>query len=126
MIRLYLKVKSWHKTTAQILKKEVIKRKLASASRAQYKPSIDYSYFYDLKEYNGNRIFLVEFLKGEKGFFHSDAEKFLSKINSETEIYVDPENPEESVMFADGIFMYIMMLVMGVMSLLIGLVNYIS
>lgn len=126
LIRLYLKVKSWQKITAKILKKEVVKRKLSSASRAQYKPSIAYSYFYDLKEYKGERIFLVELLKGERGFLHSAAEKFLNKIKPEEEIYVDPENPEESVMFCDGIFLYIMMFVMGFMSLLIGLTNYIS
>ena len=126
LIRLYLKVKSWHKTTAKILKKEVVTKTLSSASRAKYKLSIRYSYFYDLKEYKGDRIFLVEFLKGERGFLYSAAEKFLAKIDPETEIYVNPENLEESVMFCDGIFLYIMMLVMGVMSLLIGLVNYIS
>lgn len=126
LIRLYLKVRRWKKTPAHILKKEVVKRKLASAARAGYKPSIEYSYFYDLKEYKGEKVFLVELIKGEKGFMYSAAEKFIKKINPETEIYVNPKNPEESVMFCDGIFMYFMMLVMGFMSLLVGLVNYIS
>ena len=126
LIKLYLKVKRWQKTTAKILKKEVVKKTLSSASRARYKPSIEYSYFYDLKEYKGERIFLVEFLKGERGFLYSAAEKFLAKINPETEIYVNPENPEESVIFCDGIFLYVMMYVMGFMSLLVGLTNYIS
>ncbi len=126
LIKLYLKVKNWQRTTAKVLKKEVVKRKIVSGSRAQFKPSINYSYFFDLKEYKGERIFLVEFLKGEKGFMHSAAEKFLAKTDPEVEIYVNPQNPEESVMFCDGFFLYIMMYVMGFMSLLIGLANYIS
>lgn len=126
LIRLWLKVKRWEKITATITQKSVVKKTLSSASRAAYKLSIDYSYLYNLQKYNGNKIFLVDLLKGEKGFLYKAGEKFLEKIKPEEEIYVNPNNPEESVMYCDGIALYIFVLFMSLMSLLIGLANYYS
>jgi hypothetical protein len=119
-------VKGWDKTFATITQKSVVKKTLSSASRAAYKLSIDYSYQYNLQKYNGNKIFLVDLLKGEKGFLYKAGEKFLEKIKIEEEIYVNPNNPEESVMYCDGIILYIFVLFMSPMSLLTGLANYYS
>jgi hypothetical protein len=119
-------VRGWDKATATVLQKSVVKKTLSSASRAGYKLSIDYFYVYNLQKYNGNKVFLIELLKGEKGFLFQAAEKFLEKIKPEEEIYVDPQNPEASVMYCDGIGLYIFVLLMSPISLLTGLANYIS
>ncbi len=126
LIKLYLRVKKWCKVKATVTQKSVIQRKQAAASRAGYKPSIDYSYIYNSKTYSGNKIFLVELIKGERGFMKHAAEKWLKKINPEIEIYVDPNNPENAVMLCEGITLYIFVFVMGLMSLLIGLLNFAS
>ena len=124
LIKLYLRVKKWERVKATVIQRSVVKRKLSSASRAGYKPSIDYSYTYNLKTFTGNKIFLVELIKGERGFLQHAAEKWLEKIKPEIEIYVDPNNPNEAVMFCEGIALYVFVLIMGVMSLLIGIGNY--
>jgi hypothetical protein len=124
LIKLYLKVKKWDRVKAIVIQKSVVQRKQTAASRAGYKPSIDYSYSYNSKTYNGHKIFLVELINGERGFMKRAAEKWLKKIKPEIEIFVDPHRPEQAVMFCDGITLYIFILVIGLMSLLIGLLNF--
>ena len=80
LIKLYLRVKKWVKVRATVTKKIVVQRKQAAASRAGYKPSIDYSYTYNSKTYNGHKIFLVEIINGERGFMQHAAEKWIAKI----------------------------------------------
>ncbi len=126
LIRLYLRVKRWERVKATITQRSVVKRTLASASRASFKPSVDYSYTYNSKTYNGNKIFLVELIKGERGFLESAAQKFLDKIEPEVLLYLNPQNPEEAVIYCDGITLYFIALAMGFLSLLIGISNYFS
>lgn len=126
MLRLYSAVRKWSRATATILKKEITKRKLANASRANLIVAADYAYNFHGKEYTGKNVFLVELLKGERSFYRNDAEKFLNKLKTQEEIYVNPENPGESVMFCEGKGLYVVMIVMGFVSLLAGLINYIS
>lgn len=124
LIRLFFRVKKWEKINAIVTQKSVVKRTLSSASRASYKPSIDYSYTFNSKPYTGNKIFLIELIKGERGFLQHAAEKWNEKIKPEIEIYVNPESPEEAVIYCDGIILYFGIIVMGIMSLIIGFVNY--
>ncbi len=124
LIRLYFRVKKWDKVKATVIRKAATIRKQSSASRAGYKASVDYTYNINSKEYAGNKVFLIELVKGERGFIQSAAEKFLEKIKPEIEIYVNPNNPEEAVMYCDGIILYFGILVMGMMSLIIGFSNY--
>lgn len=124
MIKLYLRVKKWEQVTATITHKSIVERKQTSASRAGFKPGIDYTYTYNSKTYTGNKIFLVELINGERGFLKSAAEKFIQKFQSEIFIYVNPKHPEEAVILCDGIGLYIFMLVMGLASLVTGLLNY--
>lgn len=121
-----MKVKGWQKTQARITKKEVVKRKLSSASRAAFKPNIEYTYFFNLQEHTGNKVFLVELIKGERGFLQRAAERFNEKIKPEIDIYINPQAPEQSVMFCDGILLYITVILMAIMSLLIGIANFLS
>ena len=124
LIRLYFRVKKWERVKAIVIRKAATPRTQSSASRAGYKASVDYSYTFNLKEYTGNKVFLIELVKGERGFLQRAAEKFLEKVKPEIEIYVNSENPEEAVMYCDGIILYLGMLVMGMLSLLIGFANY--
>lgn len=126
LIKLYLRVKKWDRVNATVTQRSVVERKQTSASRAGFKPSIDYSYTYNSKTYTGNKIFLVELIKGERGFLQQAAQKFLDKIPNEITIHVDPQNPEEAVLFCEGIGLYVFVLIMGVMSLLIGIGNFLS
>jgi hypothetical protein len=124
MIRLYRRVSQWSRIKATVIQKSVVKRKLTSASRAGFKPSIDYSYTVNSKDYVGQRIFLAEIVKGERGFLYSAAEKFNAKIAAEIIIYFDPMNPEESVMNCDGLVWYVVALIMGAFSILMGIGNF--
>lgn len=126
LVKLWLKVRRWKKTKAEIISKTVEERKQASASRAGYKVSLIYIYKFNNLEYRGNKTFLVELLKGERGFLKSAAEKFISKLNTQTEVYVNPENPEEAVMFCDGILLYAFTLLMAPLSLLLGILNFLN
>jgi len=113
LIKLYLKVKKWNRVWATVTRKSVVKRVRSSASRAGFKPAVEYSYKVNLKEYSGNNIFLVELINGERGFLYKAAEKFLEKIKPEIEIYVNPEKPEESVIFFNVIAFYIFVLTLN-------------
>jgi hypothetical protein len=124
LIKLWLQVRNWQRTGALINKKSIVKKTLSSGSRAPYKLSIEYTYMFDLRNYTGNKVFLIELLKGEKGYFFKDAQKALDKIKSEADVYVNPHNPEESVMFCDGIIMYVLIILMGFVSLFVGAANY--
>ncbi|MBK7668108.1 MAG: DUF3592 domain-containing protein [Sphingobacteriaceae bacterium] len=124
LIRLYFRVKKWDRVKATVIRKAATVRAQSSASRAGYKASVDYTYNFNSKEYAGNKVFLIELVKGERGFIQRAAEKFLEKIKPEIEIYVNPKNPEEAVIYCDGIILYFGILLMGTMSLIIGLSNY--
>lgn len=124
LFRLYLRVSRWDKITATVIKKAIVKKTLSAASRAPYKLSVEYSYLYNLQKHKGNKVFLIELLGGEKGFLYNAAKKILEKINPETEIYVNPNSPEESVVFCDGIILYLFVLLLSPLSLLVGLGTY--
>lgn len=126
LVTLYVRVKKWDRAKATITERSVVKRTLASASRAGYKPSVTYHYTYNSRAYTGNRIFLVELIKGERGFLEGPAQKFADKITPEVLLYVNPKNPEEAVIYCTGIGLYVVVLVMGVISVLIGLANYLN
>lgn len=126
MLRIYRRISKWTKTNAKVLSKAVAPKKLASGSRARFRIVMEYSYWFNNKEYKNDKVFLVELLNGEKGFLFRQGEKFLQKINSEIEIYVDPNDPARSVAYRDGLFMYLVMIFMGFFSAMIGLLNYIS
>jgi hypothetical protein len=126
MLKLYSRVKKWPKVIATLIKKEITNRKLANASRANLIVVASYIYNFNGREYKGKNIFLVELLKGERSFYRDDAEKFLNKLKPQEDVYVNPEKPEESVMFCEGAGLYILMIIMGFISLLAGLINYTS
>jgi hypothetical protein len=125
-IRLYKTVRKWNKVPARILHKAIVPRKLAAASRARFALSIEYSYRMDQKEYTNHMVFLVELIKGERAFYKKDVEKFLNCLNNEMEVFVDPEDPKRSVMFCDGIILYLFVVIIGCFAILAGLVGLLA
>lgn len=127
MLRLYSRVKKWARVNARITSKKVSPKRLSNASRgAAFRMDVNYEYTYNGIKYTGDKIFLVDLLNGERGFTQKGAQKELDKLPIEIEIYCNPENPERSVMNADGLGIYIFMVVFGFFAPLVGLMQYVS
>ncbi len=120
-IKLYFKVRSWTRVRAKVVSKEVKIHKKYSTSRSPYKVSADYVYSIGSKEYKGSLIYLVELLSGQAGHLKKTAETKLEKIHDEMEVYVDPKDPSRSVMFCEGIGLYVLVLFMGLFAIIFGL-----
>ena len=126
LLKLYLKVKGWSKVKAIVISKAVVPKKLASGSRASKILNINYTYEFDNVPYKNNLAFLVELLKGERGFTSQSGEKFLQKIPDEVEIFVDPKDPTKSLMYCNGLLMYVFMIITGIILLFVALVYALS
>lgn len=120
MIRLYLKVKKWDRVNAQVISKEIIIHPKYSTSRAPYGLKVSYLYICNDLSYTGNHVYLAELAGGQADHIKSDAENRLNKIQSHMSVFVDPNNPSRSVMYVDGIGLYVFVFCMGVLSFLIG------
>jgi hypothetical protein len=120
-LRIYLNVKRWTKLKAAVINKAVLPKKLTKASRRGMRVSIEYTYVFNAQSYTNDKVFLAELMNGERGFTGVDGEKFLRTIPDEAVVYVNPTKPEESVMFADGLGLYVFMIVFGFMAFCTGL-----
>lgn len=120
-LRIYMNVKRWAKLTATVSNKAVLPKKLTKASRRNMRISLEYTYVFNAQSYTNDKVFLAELMNGERGFTSVDGEKFLRTIPDEAVVYVNPAKPEESVMFADGLGLYIFMIVFGFMAFCTGL-----
>lgn len=121
LFKLYLKIKNWDRIQAKVISKSVMPKKLSQSSRVSKIVVIEYEYEFNSHVYQNNRVFLVEFLNGEKGFRTIDAEKFIQKIGAQISIYVDPKNPQQSIIYSDGLFMYLFMIAFGGIVFLVGI-----
>ncbi|MCW3076038.1 MAG: hypothetical protein JWO32_647 [Bacteroidetes bacterium] len=121
MIRLYLKVKKWSRVSARIISKEMFIHPKYSTSRSPYGIKAEYHYKMNDIEYSGHFIYLAELAGGQTNHMKSVAEKRLEKIEPTMLIYINPEDPKQSVMFCEGIGLYVFVFCMGVLSLFIGL-----
>jgi hypothetical protein len=119
-IRLYLKVKGWDRVSAVIVSKEIFLHPKYSTSRTPYGVKAEYTYQVNNVNYSGNKIYLIELAGGQANHMKSDAEEKLNGIDKMMSVYVNPEDPKESVMYCDGIGLYIFVFCMGVFSLLLG------
>lgn len=121
MIRLYLKVKKWSRVDAQVISKEIIIHPKYSTTRTPYGLKVIYSYVFNDQSYTGHHVYLAELAGGQANHLKSDAENKLSRIQASMPIFVDSTDPEQSVMYCEGIGLYIFVFCMGILSLLIGL-----
>lgn len=121
MIRLYLKVKKWNRVNALVISKEIIIHPKYSTSRTPYGLKVNYSYMFNDQSYTGHHVYLADLAGGQANHIKSDAENRLNKIQSGMSVFVDPKDPKQSVMYCDGIGLYVFVFCMGILSFLIGL-----
>jgi hypothetical protein len=120
-ISLYLKVKKWNRVKATIISKEIFLHPKVSSSRSPYGIKVNYTYQVDNSTYKGCKMYLVELAGGQTNHMKSTAESKLNKIEDTMSIYVNPKDSTQSVMYCEGIGLYLFMFFMGIISLLIGL-----
>lgn len=124
-LKLYFKVKGWNRAEAKVVSKEISIHEKYSTTRTPYKLSVTYKYMFNGSEYAGSKIYLAELLGGQANHMKSDAEKRLERINENMNIYVDPNNPKESVMYCEGVGLYYFILVMGAFALMFGITKFV-
>ena len=122
-IRLYYKVKNWDRIEAKVISKEVFVHEKTSISRSPYGIKAQYEFTIGNTNYTGTRIYLVELMGGQTNHMKEQAETKLNEIKDKITVYVNRDNPYESVMFCEGIGLYYVAFSLGVLALLIGLVN---
>ena len=64
---------------------------------------------------------MVELINGQANHLKKSAEKKISKIKDTVNVFVNPENANESVLFCSGAGLSIFVLFMGAFSILFGL-----
>lgn len=120
-IRLYLKVKKWNRVSANVNSKEMFIHPKYSTSRSPYGLRVEYSYQINNSTYTGNKVYLFELIGRQANHLKKTAERTLSRINQSMEVYVNPLDPKQSVMFCEGVGLYAFVFFMGIIALLIGL-----
>ncbi len=123
ILKIYINVKQWTKLKALITNKSVLPKKLSNSSRRPMRVSIEYTYEFNSMSYKNDKVFLVELLNGERGFTTATGEKFLQTLPNEVVVFVNPSQPEQSVLFTDGLWLYIFMIVFGCMVFSAGVVK---
>jgi hypothetical protein len=122
-IRMYLRVKKWDRIIASVTHKELVIHPRYSTTRTPYGLKVNYSYTVNHTDYTGHYVYLVELAGGQVNHMKSDGERRLNKIEKTMSVYVNPNDPAQSVMYCNKIGLYIFVFCMGIFSLLIGLVN---
>jgi hypothetical protein len=120
-ILLYFKVKSWNRINAEVLSKEIYLHPKYSTTRTPYGIKATYRYAVDGSSYTGDKIYLIELAGGQANHMKHNAESKLKDISSNMSIYVNPDNPKESVLFCEGIGLYLFVFCAGFFSLLMAL-----
>jgi hypothetical protein len=120
-IRLYFKVKKWKRVNATILKKEMFIHPKYSTARSPYGIKVEYTFNDNDTDYKGNKLYLVELIGGQGNHMKNVAENKLAKIKETMSIYVNPKDMQQSVIFCNGIGLYVFMFFMAIVSLLIGI-----
>lgn len=123
MIRLYLKVKKWERITATVTSKEIFIHPKYSTSRSPYGLKVSYSYSKNGIEYTGHTVYLAELLGGQANHMKATVERKMNKISDSMSVFVNPADPNQAVMYCDGIGLYVFVFFMGLMSLLVGFSN---
>ncbi len=124
LILLYLKVNAWQKVNATIISKKVELHKKISTRNSPYGIFVEYRYNYNGSEYKNDKVYLVELIKGQTNHTQAAATRVIDKMENELSIFVNPKDPQESVIFCNGIVLYVVIFFFGIMSLLMGYSYY--
>ncbi len=120
-IRLYFKVKKWDRVKATITLKEMFIHPKTSTSRSPYGLKVNYTYHINGTEYNGNMIYLTDLVGGQTNHMKSTAENKLNQIEKTMTVYVNTTDPKQSVIYCEGIGLYLFIFFMAIISLLIAI-----
>jgi len=120
MLKLYFRVKKWDRVNAKVISKEVFVHEKYSSDRSPYGLRATYEYKFHNLPYMGSKIYLAELAGGQIDHMKGSAEKKLNSITAEMLVFVNPEKPEESVMYCKGAGLYIFVFVVGLISILVG------
>jgi len=129
LIGLYFRVKRWKRVEAQILSKEVFYDASimgGSSAGSKYTIKAEYQYTFEGKAYTNNQIMLVELLKGRFATLEWQAKKLSERITNPIQIYVNPRKPQESVVFCEGIMLYLLVALLGFVAFLIGVYHLVA
>lgn len=120
-IRLYFKVKKWNRVNATVTVKEMFIHPKYATSRSPYGLKVNYTYSVNSTIYTGHTIYLAELAGGQANHMKSTAQNKLNKIECAMSVYVNPNDPTQSVIYCEGIGLYIFVFFMAIIALLIGL-----
>ena len=116
-------VKKWSKTEATILSKRVELHKKYSTKNSPYSIKIEYKYLFNGLEYKNNTVDLAELNGGQTNYMHKTANQAINRIKEIEQIYVNPQRPEQSVVFCNGLSLYVFIALMGLMALIYSVAN---
>ncbi len=122
-ICLYFKVKKWNRVKATILSKELFLHPKVSTSRSPYGLKVGYTYQVNNTTYNGDKVYLTELAGGQVNHMKTVAENKLNQIEETMSVYVNPTDLTQSVIYCEGIGLYLLMFFMAIIALLIGISN---
>lgn len=90
----------WHQATAVIHK---VRLDTTGGSSPAYEVFCRYTYTYDGRSYTNNRVGLG-YVWGQRNLWHQQAYRHLKKANQQGDsvpCFVDPDNPQQAVLFRD-------------------------
>lgn len=124
-LNIYFKVKGWQRVNARVISKSISMHEKFHTTRSPYKLNATYAYVIDGTQHMGNKVYLVELLGGQANHRKEDADRRLDKIVGLMSVYVDPKDPKRSVMYCEGIGLYILVFLMGIFALLLAISKFI-
>ena len=71
----------------------------------------------------GDKIYLLEVAGGPANHMKSNAESKLKKIEDTMSVFVNPNDPPQSVIYCKGLGLYVFVFFMAIVPLLIGISN---
>jgi hypothetical protein len=124
-LRIYFKVRGWQRVNARVISKSISVHEKFHTTRSPYKLNAVYRYIIDGVEHEGNKIYLAELLGGQANHRKADADRRLDKIVGIMPVYVDPKDPKRSVMYCEGLGLYLVVFFMGFIALLLGISKFV-
>jgi hypothetical protein len=124
-LRYYSRVRKWDRVSARIIASGTSLHKRYSSRNTPYKVDASYQYNYKGKEFENDKVYLVELLGGQANHMKEAAEKKAAKIKGDMSIYVDPADPAHSVIYCNGLALYWVAFLMGLFSLIFGITRFV-
>lgn len=121
---IYFKVRGWLRVNARVISKSASIHEKFFSARSPYKLNVSYTYAIDGVEFKGDKVYLIELFGGRAGHMKKIADKKLDQILGIMSIYVDPKDHSRSVMYCEGIGLYLFIFLMGIFSLLLGISKF--